>query len=433
MRKGTIFSILSVALSLTAMLTLGGCLQDKCVSTTTYTLFEPVYQLPEEMRKPIVTEAPRTLENPGKIYYYQDFMFINELRKGIHVIDNRDPSNPVPISFINIPGNVDMAVRNNILYADNYVDLVALDITTPSNPVYLSRTESVFPNAFPFTQGLGFVVEYRETPTTQVVPCDQNLGIFFWERGGIMMDMASFSGTNFQTTAGVTSIAPSAVGIGGSMARFTIAATKYLYVVDDFNLRVFDLTQATAPTQATVVNIGWGIETIFPHGDNLFIGSNNGMFIYSIANPLQPAQLSRFQHAQACDPVFVSGDIAYVTLRDGSLCQNFINQLDVINISDLSNPRLIKSYPMHNPHGLSVVNDVLYICEGTEGLKVFDASDVNKISQNLLDHEKGFKAFDVIVLPHKNIAMVIGEDGLHQFDASDPTNLRKLSVLGINR
>ncbi len=217
------------------------------------------------------------------------------------------------------------------------------------------------------------------------------------------------------------------------MARFTIAATKYLYVVDEYNLRVFDLTQATAPTQAAVVSVGWGIETIFPHGDNLFIGSNNGMFIYSIANPLQPAQLSRFQHAQACDPVFVSGDIAYVTLRGGTVCQNFTNQLDVINISDLRNPRLIKSYAMTNPHGLSVVNDVLYICEGTEGLKVFDASDVNKITQNLLDHEKGFNAFDVIVLPHNNVAMVIGEDGFHQFDASDPTNLRKLSVLGINR
>lgn len=433
MRKGTIFSILSVALSLTAMLTLGGCLQDKCVSTTTYTLFEPVYQLPEEMRKPIQTESPRTLENPGKIYYYQDFMFINELHKGIHVIDNRDPSNPLPISFINIPGNVDMAVRNNILYADNYVDLVALDITTPSNPVFLSRTESVFPNAFPYTEGLGFVVEYRETPTTRVVPCDQDLGIFFWERGGVMMDMASFSGTSFQTTAGATSISPSAVGIGGSMARFTIAASKYLYVVDDYNLRVFDLTQAAAPTSAAVINIGWGIETIFPHGDNLFIGANNGMYIYSIDNPLQPAQLSRFQHAQACDPVFVSGDIAYVTLRGGTPCQNFNNQLDVIDVSDLSNPRLIKSYPMHNPHGLSVVNDVLYICEGTEGLKVFDATDVNKINQNQLDHEKGFNAFDVIVLSHKNIAMVIGEDGLHQFDASDPSNLRKLSVLGINR
>ncbi|HRD83400.1 MAG TPA: hypothetical protein PLL53_21750, partial [Saprospiraceae bacterium] len=76
------------------------------------------------------------------------------------------------------------------------------------------------------TEGLGFVVEYRETPTTRVVPCDQDLGIFFWERGGVMMDLASFSGANLQTAAGVTSIAPSAVGVGGSMARFTIAASK---------------------------------------------------------------------------------------------------------------------------------------------------------------------------------------------------------------
>ncbi len=437
MKKRAIFSMFSVGLTLAVMLLLGGCIQDKCVSTTNYTLFEPVYVLPEEMRKPIETEAPRAMENPGKIYYYQDYLFVNELRKGIHIIDNRNPANPVKVAFVNIPGNVDMAVRNNVLYADNYVDLVALDISTPTNPVFLSRTESVFPNAYHFAAGLGYIVEYRETPTTRVVPCDQSPGIWFWDRGGIMVDIAAFdsSGPRAQfsnSSSGGSSFAPSAVGIGGSMARFTIAGGQYLYTVDESKLRVFNLSQPATPTASAVVEIGWGIETIFPYGQNLFIGANNGMYIYSIANPLQPAQLSRFQHAQACDPVFVDGNVAYVTLRDGNECQNFVNQLDVINISSLTNPRLIKTYPMHNPHGLSVSDGILFICENTQGLKVFDASDVNKIGDRLLDHETGFAAYDVIVLPGKNIAMVIGANGLHQFDTTDPANLRRLSIIPVS-
>lgn len=436
MKKGAIFSALAVGLSLASMILLGGCLQDKCQSTAVYTMYEPVYKLPEEMRQPINTVGPRSLENPGKIYYYQDYLFINELRKGIHIIDNRNPSNPVPVSFIEIPGNVDMAVRQNILYADNYIDLVSLDITVPTNPVFLARTESVFPHAYPHHVNRGYVVEYRETPVTEIKPCDPNNDMWFWRGDVLFLERASFDASIGPQSFGNSSsgsIAPSAVGIGGSMARFTIAAGQYLYVVDQSNLRVFNLAQSASPSLDAVVPIGWGIETIFPHGQNLFIGANNGMYIYSIANPLQPVQLSRFQHAQACDPVFVSGNIAYVTLRDGNECMNFINQLDVIDVSNLSNPRLLKTYPMHNPHGLSVMNNTLYLCENKQGLKVFDVSDVNKITQNLLSHEIGFTAYDVITLPGKDIAMVIGQTGLYQFDISDPRNLRSLSVIGINR
>jgi hypothetical protein len=42
------------------------------------------------------------------------------------------------------------------------------------------------------------------------------------------------------------------------------------------------------------------------------------MFIYDNSNPQAPVQLGVFQHARACDPVFASGDRAYVTLRDGT-------------------------------------------------------------------------------------------------------------------
>lgn len=427
MKKISIFGILAI-IAAASLTLLSGCLEDKCTSSATYFLYEPVYVLPQEMRKPIQAEAPRALEHPSKIYYYQDYLLINELNKGVHVIDNRNPSSPVPVAFINIPGNVDMAVRNNILYADNYVDLVAIDISTPAAPVYLGRTESVFPNAYPFDAVRGHIVEYRKTPTTRVVPCENdNLRDFIMVDDGVFVR----ADANFSAAGSATTISPAATGIGGSMARFTIAGGQYLYTVDQSRLRVFSLQQPANPVQAAVVHIGWGIETIFPYRDNLFIGANNGMFIYSIANPLLPVQLSRFQHAMACDPVFVDGDIAYVTLRDGTECRNFINQLDVINVSNLSNPRLIRSYPMHNPMGLSVLGNVLYICENTQGLKVFDASDPNRIGERLLTHHRGFTAFDVIALPGKNIALVIGKSGLFQFDISVPSNLRQLSVIPV--
>ena len=116
--------IFTFAFFVVATLFLGSltsCLEDKCTSTWTYQVWEPVYVQVDDIRKDIKMEGPRELTQPGKIYYYQDMIFINEYRKGIHVVDNQDPSNPQAIAFINIPGNVDMAAAGNLLYADNYI------------------------------------------------------------------------------------------------------------------------------------------------------------------------------------------------------------------------------------------------------------------------------------------------------------------------
>ena len=198
------------------------------------------------------------------------------------------------------------------------------------------------------------------------------------------------------------------------------------------SLSILDV-QGACPQQGNSVEMRWGIETLFPYGDYLYVGSNNGMLIYDNSNPSSPTYLSEFQHAQACDPVFVSEDIAYVTLRDGTPCQNFINQLDVIDVSNPGNPQLMISYPMTHPHGLSVVDKVLYLCEGDAGLKIFDASDSYRITGNLLSHMQGLHAFDVIVLSGDQIAMIVGEDGVYQYDVKDPASPRELSMIPISR
>ena len=78
------------------------------------------------------------------------------------------------------------------------------------------------------------------------------------------------------------------------------------------------------------------------------------MQIFDNSNPSEPIHLSTFAHARVCDPVVVNDDYAFVTLRSGDRCSGFVNQLDVVDIKDLENPKLVKSYPMDNPHGLGV-------------------------------------------------------------------------------
>ena len=114
-----------------------------------YSEYTPVLMYRNVLEESIKYEEPRDLENPGKMYFKDDFILINEKYYGIHVIDNTDPMNPVNIGFINIPGNLDMAMRYNILYADNAVDLVAIDVSNFTTPVIKDRVKKELPELTP--------------------------------------------------------------------------------------------------------------------------------------------------------------------------------------------------------------------------------------------------------------------------------------------
>jgi hypothetical protein len=156
------------------------------------------------------------------------------------------------------------------------------------------------------------------------------------------------------------------------------------------------------------------------------------MHILDNSDPTNPTYLSTFRHARACDPVVVEGNTAFVTLRDGNECQNFVNQLDVVDISNLLDPQLIASYPMHRPHGLSVRDNILYLCEDDQGLKVFNVSNLEEISRNMLSHYKDFAAYDVISVS-KEVLLMVGKDGFYQFDTSDPKKLELLSSIKVSK
>jgi hypothetical protein len=213
-------------------------------------------------------------------------------------------------------------------------------------------------------------------------------------------------------------------GVGGSLARFAIV-DNYLYTVSNSTLKVFDISQAQQPRQMNSVKLGLNIETIFPYNNMLFIGSRTGMHIYDNANPTQPVLLSQYQHVQSCDPVVVQGNYAYVTLRDGTECRFGQNVLDVVNISNPRSPSRVQSIPMLNPHGLGIDGNVLFVCEGDHGLKVFDVTNpAQPIEKQFI---KGIRTYDVI--PHKNVMLVVGKDGLMQYDYSDVNNPRLLSMI----
>jgi hypothetical protein len=391
----------------------------------------PVYMSYEDLRSSFAQEQNSDLKNPGKIYFKDNYIFIVEELKGIHVFDNSNPASPVNKAFIKMPGVVDISISGYIMYADSYVDLVVLNVEDIANIHEVGRIKDILPYTVPAIDNL-FPAAY----------VDQTRGVVVgWELKTIrekvntetirypMFMLSSLSFMADKNATGASSgISGSGVGVGGSMARFGIK-DQVLYVVDNSLLKVFDITDKLSPSKINEIYPGWNVETMFLTENEMFLGTTTGMAILDITNPSSPVFKTFFQHARSCDPVIVDDTLAYVTLRTGTTCGGNLNCLDVVNVKNINKPVMVKSYGMSNPQGLGKDGDLLFICDGSAGLKVYDASDPLSITSHLIYAYPQIKAFDVI--PFKNVLMLIGENGLYQYNYSDVRNITLMSTIQV--
>lgn len=419
---------LPIAIVISVSFILQGCIKDTCEITRQYSYYSPLYKTKAAVKANIKSNPSRQITNSGKIFTIGNYIFLNEIDKGVHVIDNSNPSSPKNIAFIDIPGNMDIAVKGNILYADVFTDMVALDISNPLNVTVTKFIEGVFPFRY-WGGGLAadtnmVIVDWVKRDTTVYERCNSISKIYF---GREVYFNAALVDNNSSGNGQVKSSSPA--GTGGSMARFTLLNNR-LYTVSNQDLNIFNITTPQSPVYVKKIAVSnWNIETLFPFENKLFIGSSNGMFIYSVSSADNPKLEGQFAHVRSCDPVIADDHFAYVTLSSGTLCGGFANQMDVLNISNISNPVLVKSYSLTSPHGLSKDNNTLFICDGSDGLKIFDASDAGNIIQ--LKQITGFETYDVIA--NNNRAIVIAKDGLYQYDYSSVDNIYLLSKISITR
>ena len=392
--KGTAraFGCLALALLLT------GCSGLFChTETYSYRELVPLYLSIDEVTD-VKSLPPQPIESPGKIYLHHDLILINELNKGVHVLDNSDPRAPTKLAFVSIPGNHDLLVRQDetgtVLYADNYTDLIALDLSDPTAVTVLKRLENVFGSFYP-----------------EPVPDERGV-LVGYEKGKIVTGRyRSCPGGAVAAPAPAPDSAPSQ---GGSLARFA-ALDDFLYTIDGDAVQSFRLKTLADPVLFNRVSVDFGIETLFPHtraeGDQLYVGGNAGMYILDASDPANLRKQGRLAHVQSCDPVVVQDDLAYVTLQ-GS-CFNQSNRLEIIDVSDPHSPELVSDYALQEPYGLGVDGDHLFVCDGSAGLKVYKNAREPKNLELVLQLDD-VQARDII--PWQGTAVVIAENGFFQYD-----------------
>ncbi|WP_341215240.1 hypothetical protein [uncultured Wocania sp.] len=372
-------------------------------------------------RNSVEVVVPKNIEEAGKIYTYSNYIFVSDVNKGIHIIDNTNPKLPKPIKYIVIPGNEDISVRDNFLYADSATDLLVFDISDINEVHLVERLEDVFT-----------IYNYQIPVEAQAVDYSnfdyENHIIVGWttklERRKVV-DESSID-IVFNDTALNSGASESVTGQGGSLARFQIV-NNYLYTVGSYEMTIFNIENLSSPNLVTKQNAGWNIETMFQADGYLYLGSTNGMYIYSLSNPAAPEYVSDFTHWEGCDPVVVDGDYAYLTLRGGNLCGQDESVLEVIDISDKTNPTLAARYVLENPYGLGIKDNMLFVCDGIAGLKLFDKT--NPLNISIKKAYKNIQATDVI--PLENNLIMIGGKTLYQYEYGD-NELKLISSFSLN-
>ncbi len=244
---------------------------------------------------------------------------------------------------------------------------------------------------------------------------------------GLAVVLSSGSCGGNDSAAPVSNSVGGSEGQAGSLARFALMGNT-LYAVDASSLRTFSLSTPQTPVAGAVLSVGVGVETIFPQAPYLFIGSQQGMYIYNTSGST-PQLVGTYTHVASCDPVVVADRYAYVTLRNDGPCARGLNQLDVVDLVNLTRPVLARSYPLTQPYGLGVDSSLVFVCD--RGLKVFDATATPTLRQ-----VQAFNIAATDVIARRGVLLVTGDDGLYQYrytaaTASGDGRLQQLSRIAI--
>lgn len=370
----------------------------------TITVATPVTMSKAEFRNSVEILNPQTIDESGKIYTYEDYIFINDKFEGVLIIDNSNPQSPVETAYIKIPGNIDISIKNDYLYADSAIDLVVFDISDINHIHQVDRLENVFS-----------IYDYQIPVEAQEVNWEgfdfDNRVIVDWVVTQVEREISNTTDDVFLETGGGDAALANDVGVGGSLARFQIV-DDYLYTVGSYEMAIFDISSLSQLLLVNTQYAGWNIETMFQSSGYLYLGGTNGMYIYGLTNPAYPNYISEFIHWEGCDPVVVDQDYAYLTLRGGNLCGQQESVLEVIDISNKMNPQLVATHSLENPYGLGIKNDFLFVCDGNAGLKIYNKE--NPLDIQLLTHYPEIQSKDVI--PLENSLIIIGDEILYQYE-----------------
>jgi hypothetical protein len=337
-----------------------------------------------------------SLENKSltNIYLYDNYLLVSDENEGVHIYSVVDAANPQYITTIALPGNSGAAMRDDIIYANQW-DAIASFRLHPDGS--LDTLAIIHGELYGDWDGR-FLGDDVIGGSEGCMGCRK-----------VAYDNAQIA-------------APG--GTGGSYATFAIIDT-FLYHVDDQNIVTLSIADPDSLLELSRTYIDWSIETLFPTEEYLFIGGTRGMYIMDRADPAHPTMISSLEHFKACDPVVVEDTVAYVTLRGGNACGETRDLLLSVTIKDPRNPRLLDEINIHPPYGLAASDTLLYVSLGVRGFDLYTIHDPGQLKK--IESWDGPETKDFIWAG--TLLYIMSFDNIRIFDVSNPLEPRELSVI----
>ncbi|GAB5527768.1 MAG: hypothetical protein Roseis2KO_56400 [Roseivirga sp.] len=221
---------------------------------------------------------------------------------------------------------------------------------------------------------------------------------------------------------------PGGTGTAGSFASFVIVG-EHLYALNGTQVKTFALSNSGEMTLTDELELGATLETVFPYGDMLLVGSQQGVFFLDRTNAAELSMISVYRHITSCDPVVASGTIAYSTLRSTRCRFGNVDQLDVIDFSDIENPTILMSYNAVEPLGLGLRGQFLFLCE-SGGLSMYDTADPTNLIK--LDELVFDDAIAIDVIPTDQFLIVTTNKGIYNVQFADTGDMRVIGQVTAN-
>ena len=372
------------------------------------------------------------LSVPHNLIIEDNFLFVSYYNDGLYIFDITDPGNPVKVGYY------DTSTEPHV--QGNYRGAWGIYPSLPSGIVLISDMQN----------GL-FVFDASDALTS--IPNSLNVSLLYqWsdstiimynEVWGVVQDgreyavIGSLGGTHiFDVTDPVNSTLVEYIPgtYNFSVHRDYHDYNGYLYMVSDegpgvSTLQIADLS--FLPGSAPVV---YDTNLLFSMSHNIFIDTvsarlytcggdnNNGIRVFSLANPVDPVELVNFTTTEATHDIYVRNDIAFVN--------NGNSGLFVYDFTNVTNPQLIgslTSYPHqgYNHSGWLNGDGTIYaLADETVGkdIKICDVSNMS----NIVVVDTVNSGGDPQSIPHNLIIRdnylyaSYYHDGLYIYDISNP-------------
>lgn len=381
-----------------------------------------------KLRAPISATSPQLMGQTDNFLLYKQYVLVVEQKRGVHIWSLENLNAPEPVSFIPIYGVDHINVKDDTLLASSYTDLVVIDISEPEMASEVNRLEFYYREPRPSSYS-----DDGSSPYLLVGDAHSERGIVVETEYRYASSNACGSSPGCSCSTGQASVAPSnpstnppPTAVNASLSA-SVLKGDYLYTVATDTDRVMSIYVAGVadPLNPYAIRKSRGplnAETLYIDEQRLFIGSTVGVSIYNLFNPEHPSLTGSFAHAWQCDPVVADGDFGYATLRRGAGCGGLANELDVLDLSDITTPQLVSQLPLNNPHGLALEGNLLFIADGYAGLKVVDVSE--PAQPQIIHTLPGFNALDVLLA--EGWGLIMSSNQVLVFDRS---NLEELNII----